>query len=112
MESIASSFDHFYFIIYPFRDTICDQKTKLSKILDDHVQNKNEIDFLTVDCEGHDLEVLRSNNWTKYRPRYVLVEHHKNSDSSDPRPLLEDKGYHFLACLGLTNVFEQTLSQK
>ena len=30
--------------------------------------------FLTVDVEGFDLQVLRSINWDKFRPRVVCVE--------------------------------------
>ena len=33
------------------------------------------VDFLSVDCEGVDMDVLRSNDWTKYRPTLVCVEH-------------------------------------
>lgn len=33
-----------------------------------------EIDFLTVDAEGLDYEVLLSNDWDKFRPKIVLVE--------------------------------------
>lgn len=33
-----------------------------------------EIDFLTVDAEGLDYEVLLSNDWIKFRPKVVLVE--------------------------------------
>jgi FkbM family methyltransferase len=32
------------------------------------------IDFLTVDVEGKDLEVLESNDWDRFRPRFVLAE--------------------------------------
>lgn len=32
------------------------------------------IDFLSVDVEGTNLEVLESNDWNKYRPRVVCVE--------------------------------------
>jgi len=32
------------------------------------------IDFLTIDAEGLDLEVLESNDWEVYRPTMVLVE--------------------------------------
>ena len=32
------------------------------------------IDFLTVDVEGFDLDVLQSNDWQLYRPSVVLVE--------------------------------------
>ncbi|MBY0563549.1 MAG: FkbM family methyltransferase [Hyphomonadaceae bacterium] len=44
----------------------------LSDILDQHAEAP--IDFLTVDCEGLDLEVLKSNDWTRFRPRVVMVE--------------------------------------
>jgi hypothetical protein len=30
--------------------------------------------FLTVDVEGHDLDALRSNDWSTFRPTYVLAE--------------------------------------
>jgi FkbM family methyltransferase len=33
-----------------------------------------QIDLLTVDVEGLDLAVLRSNDWTRYRPRAVIAE--------------------------------------
>lgn len=32
------------------------------------------VDFLTIDVEGMDLEVLQSNDWQRWRPRVVLVE--------------------------------------
>ena len=31
-------------------------------------------DLLTIDTEGHDLKVLKSNNWSKYLPDYIIVE--------------------------------------
>ena len=35
---------------------------------------KTKIDFLNIDVEGKDEEVLISNNWEKYNPSYILVE--------------------------------------
>ena len=32
------------------------------------------VDFLTVDAESGDLDILKSNDWNKYRPKYILVE--------------------------------------
>jgi hypothetical protein len=46
----------------------------LRQILADHLPVGREIDFLCVDVEGLDLEVLRSNDWAHYRPRVVLIE--------------------------------------
>jgi hypothetical protein len=33
-----------------------------------------DIDFLSIDVEGLDLNVLRSNDWSRYRPKIVLAE--------------------------------------
>lgn len=46
----------------------------LSRVLDEHLPEGQKIDFMSVDAEGLDLEVLRSNNWAKYKPDYVLAE--------------------------------------
>ncbi|MBC2664427.1 FkbM family methyltransferase [Novosphingobium flavum] len=46
----------------------------LSDVLARHLPAGTAIDFLTVDVEGRDLEVLRSNDWERFRPRYVLAE--------------------------------------
>jgi FkbM family methyltransferase len=34
----------------------------------------SDITFLSVDVEGHEREVLMSNDWQRYRPRVVLIE--------------------------------------
>jgi FkbM family methyltransferase len=36
--------------------------------------HKGNIDFISVDTEGYDLVVLQSNDWTKHRPKFVIVE--------------------------------------
>lgn len=46
----------------------------LSNILDIHLPAGQCIDFLTIDVEGLDYEVLKSNNWLKYRPKIVIAE--------------------------------------
>ncbi|MEK7502683.1 MAG: FkbM family methyltransferase [Patescibacteria group bacterium] len=35
---------------------------------------KKKIDFITVDTEGMDFEVLRSNDWERFRPKAICVE--------------------------------------
>jgi FkbM family methyltransferase len=47
---------------------------RLDEILDKYLPINQEIDFLSVDVEGLDLQVLKSNNWQKYRPKMVLAE--------------------------------------
>ena len=47
----------------------------LRDILTQHLPTQDaEIDFLSVDVEGLDLEVLESNDWSRFRPKVVLVE--------------------------------------
>ena len=46
----------------------------LAEILDAHLPAGKTVDFLSVDVEGLDLEVLESNDWQKYRPHIIVVE--------------------------------------
>jgi FkbM family methyltransferase len=46
----------------------------LKQVLSENLPSGEAIDFLSIDVEGLDLAVLRSNDWTKFRPRYVLAE--------------------------------------
>lgn len=49
----------------------------LADVLDEHLPadyRDSGIDFLSVDVEGLDLDVLQSNDWSKYRPRAVVAE--------------------------------------
>jgi FkbM family methyltransferase len=46
----------------------------LSEILKQYLPKGRTIDFLTIDVEGFDLDVLQSNDWKQYRPSVVLVE--------------------------------------
>lgn len=51
----------------------------LSYVLDNYLPSGQTIDFLSIDVEGLDFEVLSSNNWTKYQPSMILVESLNNS---------------------------------
>jgi FkbM family methyltransferase len=51
----------------------------LSEILGKHLAPAQAVDFLSIDVEGLDLAVLRSNDWSRFRPRCVLVESLNNS---------------------------------
>ena len=46
----------------------------LRDVLTRYLVPGQRIDFLTIDVEGLDIQVLRSNDWRRYRPSYVLVE--------------------------------------
>jgi FkbM family methyltransferase len=46
----------------------------LREVLSRHLPAGQEIDFLTVDTEGLDLIVAKSNDWRKFRPRVIVIE--------------------------------------
>ena len=58
---------------YHVREVIKVKVCTLREILAQHLGN-NEIDFMSVDVEGLDLQVLQSNDWSQYRPKFVLSE--------------------------------------
>ena len=58
-------------------------------------QNKVPPDFdvLTIDIEGNELEALKSNDWLRWRPKLVLVEHNFRHDRQEMRNYLFEVGY-------------------
>ncbi|QWE04795.1 FkbM family methyltransferase [Polynucleobacter sp. JS-JIR-II-50] len=47
---------------------------KLGDILREYLPPHQMIDFLTIDVEGFEMQVLESNYWDSFRPMYILVE--------------------------------------
>lgn len=50
------------------------QTQSLREILKEHLDPEQIIDLLSVDIEEFDLNALMSNDWTLFRPKYILVE--------------------------------------
>lgn len=61
----------------------------LVEIFDAHV-GERAIDFLKVDVEGLEPDVLGGNDWGRYRPRCIVVE----GAVAAVKPILEEAGYH------------------
>ncbi len=68
---------------YSISKTQTVQVRSLKTILDDYLPQGTKIDFITIDVEGLDLEVLLSNDWQKYRPNLILVESINNEVETD-----------------------------
>lgn len=67
---------------YSVVETIEVQVDRLEAVLAQHVPVNVNIDFLSIDVEGLDLSVLKSNDWNRFRPRIVLAEEISSSLSS------------------------------
>ena len=95
---------------YQIVNTIDVSSFPLSKILNEHVPFEQKIDFLSVDVEGLDLQVLESNDWDKFRPKVILVEIIDGSlNSLMDKPIyqfLVSKGYSLFAKLVYTCIFK------
>jgi FkbM family methyltransferase len=82
----------------------------LKVILDEHMGPTDRIDLMSVDVEGHDLEVLKSNDWDRYKPTILLAEDSGYSDLARPQPtelatFLINLGYVPICKTPLTLVF-------
>ena len=71
----------------------------LGTILKDNLLENQKIDFMSIDTEGFDFKILKSNDWSKFLPKYILVEeHHKAIEeiiNSEISIFLKEKGYQF-----------------
>lgn len=87
------------------------QADRLDNLLQTTPYAQQSIDFLTVDAEGHDLEVLQSLNFDVYTPRLIAVELHETTfDDAQQTPLyqfLEAKNYVLANWVGLTLLFRR-----
>lgn len=82
----------------------------LAQLLERHVPPGQKIDFMSIDVEGLDLEVLRSNNWEKFRPSVLLVEDSDEvtgfeGETSEISRYLEARGYRSCCKTLLTTFF-------
>lgn len=81
----------------------------LDRILDKYLAAGQKIDFFSIDVEGLDLEVLKSNDWTKYKPEFVLVEDHDfvlgQPEKSPIFNFLKSNSYEMIASLKRTIIY-------
>ena len=92
----------------------------LNNVLDNHLPKGMEIDFLTIDVEGQEFNILQSLNYDKYAPKLILVEdlgyYDKNKDFMAFRDtalykFLNKKGYIVVAKTWYTILFKKLEGQ-
>lgn len=72
------------------------QVRKISSIMSE-AQDLKEIDFLKIDVEGHELEVLKSFDFEHFHPRLIVTEDNFKDADKSVRKLLRTKGYKVIA---------------
>jgi hypothetical protein len=63
------------------------------------------IDYLNIDCEGHDIPVLRSLDWNQYKPTIVTIEALNQASVVATRDEMKRLGYQLLEKLHWTLLF-------
>ncbi len=88
----------------------------LKEILDNFLPVNIQINFLSVDVEGNDLNVLKSNNWDKYQPDLILVENlnscEQNIYETSISKYLYDKDYFFFAKTANTAFYKKRILER
>lgn len=66
--------------------------------------NVNTIDFMLLDCQGHDYEILKQIDFTRFRPDIINYEHMllSGADVVASRELLRSHGYRYFVHEGDT----------
>ena len=90
------------------------KKETTAKRLDDVLESSpianKQIDFLSIDAEGNDFEVLKSLNFQVYQPTVVAIESNKTVLEevleAQEYLFLKDIGYDLVAWCGLTLILK------
>lgn len=79
----------------------------LAELCEEHTSGP--IDFMSIDVEGHEREVIEGADFTRFRPRVLLVEAIEPLSTSPSyeqwEPLLYGEGYRFAAFDGLNRYY-------
>lgn len=93
---------------YTVRDRRLIEVRTLASILHEHVPQGQGIELFSVDVEGLDLEVLKSNDWSRFQPEVIAVESLRTAADRDKDTdvYLEAKGYRCFARTMNTCLYE------
>ncbi|MCY3414833.1 MAG: FkbM family methyltransferase [Candidatus Heimdallarchaeota archaeon] len=73
----------------------------LKFILDNNINKGQKIDFMSIDVEGLDFQVLKSNDWDLYQPHLIIIEDFDldlmNLEESETASFLLSKNYILVA---------------
>ncbi len=74
----------------------------LEQLCEAHVPEGLTIDFLKVDVEGHERAVIAGGEWSKWRPRVVIIEANRPEHWHS---ILDEAGYHFVLFDGVNRIY-------
>ncbi len=81
------------------------ETSTLNEILSSSPFRGAPVDFLDVDCEGHDLAVLKGFPFAEIRPKLIAVEGHSMEEAKTVVDFLEKLDYFKVCVRGPTHIF-------
>ncbi len=66
----------------------------LQNIFETYIKSQ-PIDFLSIDTEGFDLIILKSNDWEKYRPNIIIIESSELDDTVNKASVQDNQSVFF-----------------
>lgn len=85
----------------------------LAAVLNKHLPKGQAIDFMNIDVEGQEIEVLKSNDWNTYKPSVIAIEVLETPlarlGTHPVAGFLETQGYTPVAKLFNTTIFQHTV---
>lgn len=86
----------------------------LRDVLNKHCDANKEIDIMSIDTEGLDMEVLKSNDWKKFRPHFIILETLEYREGNTGKKLndvydkyMSEIGYSKVADTHINTIYEK-----
>lgn len=105
-EFASKSINNHYELI---RKQKIDMKT-LKELLIEFLPKNQKINFMSIDVEGFELDVLKSNDFNLFRPEYILVECHDANineiENNEVHHFLRENKYDLFSKTVLTLIYK------
>jgi len=108
-KGVYSGFDKKHVLRYAKEEEIVIRKVpikKLNDIFTEYIKDDVLIDFMSVDVEGFEIEVLSGNDWSKYRPYLIMIEF--GNKGKEIINFLKDTGYTYIFSNGKNGIFRDS----
>lgn len=103
-SNLRNTFSEKYISNFQLEGDVKSTKTlpmqKLSTLFENFLRPPYSIDFMTIDVEGMELDVVKSNDWNQFRPKFILLESHSKLEEdmeSELTHYLNSKNYQLIS---------------